>query len=416
MATLAAPQAAAAKRRSLWWRIHAWAGLKLSIFLLFILATGTLATVAHEIDWMLRPALRVAPQPDVAPKWGAMLDSARAAISDDSAITSIAIGPEPFIASSATVMDARGRRSFVYLDPATGRVTGTGSWITAQRILRQVHRHLMIPTAIGVPIVSSLSILMLASLITGLVTYKRFWTGFFRKLRPARGDAMRDRRWMGDAHRLAGLWSIPLIVVMIATGLWYLVESLGGEAPRPAAEQAAKAALADAPMAPAITGAALDTMVGSALNTMPDLRITNIRLPQKAGDAVVISGQATAVLVRDRANAVYLDAASGRILASGRGEEMTVHQRIGEAADPLHFGTFGGLATKLLWFLLGILLSGLALSGVLITSLRLAMAERAEPVRLSVRAWAAMGAWRYAGVAAIVVAIVATPLALSGRF
>ena len=41
--------------------MHQWVGLKLSLFLTFILFTGTLAVVSHEIDWLLQPSLRVAP-------------------------------------------------------------------------------------------------------------------------------------------------------------------------------------------------------------------------------------------------------------------------------------------------------------------------------------------------------------------
>ena len=40
-------------------------------------------------------------------------------------------------------------------------------------------------------------------------------------------------------------------------------------------------------------------------------------------------------------------------------------------ADPLHFGYFGGLATKLVWFVFGVGLSGLSISGVLLTWRRL---------------------------------------------
>ncbi len=403
--------------RALWWRIHAWAGLKLSIFLVFILATGTLATLAYEIDWLIRPALRIAPRPEAPPRWGAMLENARETLPRGGSIGQLALGEEPFMAASATRFDATERPSFVYLDPATGEVTGTGSWVTVHRILRQAHRHLMLPTRVGVPIVSSLALLLLASMVSGLVTYRRFWTGLLRRPRTRKGlPVLRDRRFMGDAHRLAGLWSLPLLLVMIATGLWYLAESLGAAAPPPAAQQRARTLLADAPAAPPVSGAMLDALVARARAAIPGLEVRAIRLPRRPGESLVVSGQASAWLVRDRANAVHFDPASGRLLAVSRGEELNLHQRISEAADPLHFGTFGGLAMKLLWFVLGLLLTGLAVSGVMITSLRLALAARDAPVRLSARAWIAMGAWRYAGAAAILVTLLAAPLALAGRF
>ena len=59
----AAPQRkpGAPSRARSWWVVHQWVGLKLSLFLTFILFTGTLAVVSHEIDWLLQPSLRVAP-------------------------------------------------------------------------------------------------------------------------------------------------------------------------------------------------------------------------------------------------------------------------------------------------------------------------------------------------------------------
>ncbi|MFT4935220.1 MAG: putative iron-regulated membrane protein [Pseudoalteromonas distincta] len=49
------------KTARVWWEVHQWAGLKFSILLSFILLTGTLATLSHGIDWLLRPAMRVDP-------------------------------------------------------------------------------------------------------------------------------------------------------------------------------------------------------------------------------------------------------------------------------------------------------------------------------------------------------------------
>ena len=60
------------KGRSLWWVVHSWIGLKLSIFLTFILATGTFAVFAHEIDWLATPAMRVSPRSEPVASWGAL--------------------------------------------------------------------------------------------------------------------------------------------------------------------------------------------------------------------------------------------------------------------------------------------------------------------------------------------------------
>ena len=63
-------------------------------------------------------------------------------------------------------------------------------------------------------------------------------------------------------------------------------------------------------------------------------------------------------------------------------------------ADPLHFGTFGGYWTKVTWFVFGVGLTALSLSGVVIYGLRIARETRTT-VTHWVIAWHGMGWWRW---------------------
>ncbi|WP_052322010.1 hypothetical protein [Novosphingobium sp. MBES04] len=64
-------------------------------------------------------------------------------------------------------------------------VTGMHGWANVHRFLRQVHRHLMLPTKVGVPVVSALVLVLvlvlvlLASLVTGIVTTRNGGAGSF---------------------------------------------------------------------------------------------------------------------------------------------------------------------------------------------------------------------------------------------
>lgn len=389
------------KARSVWWTVHSWVGLKLSLLLSFVLITGTLAVFAHEIDWATHSAMRVVPREAPHASWGRIAAAAQAA-APEARLVSLQAPIDPWFAAEAQLQAPGAKRIRVFVDPYTAEVTGVGGWANAHRFLRQTHRHLMLPLKLGVPVVSSLSLVLSVSLVTGIVAYKKWWRGFLRLPRP--GDA---RRFTGDLHRLAGLWSLWFVALIAATGLWYLVESLGGGArlPRPAQ------VVAPAPVA---VGDRLDRLISSAQAAYPELRIREIREPGRKGGALAVLGQARAVLVRDRANAVWLDPHSGRVLLVTRGETLGLHNRVSEMADPLHFGTFGGLATKIVWFLAGAALSALSVTGVVIYSLRLKRAAREAPRGSLAYAWRGMSWWAYPALGLILLSLALTPAGLAG--
>ncbi len=372
----------------------------------FILLTGTLAVFSHEMDWALRPALRVDPASVSGPvNWPAAAQSVAAAHPDARLIT-LDAPVDRWFAASATMEDKSGRMFFAYAHPTTGAYQGDGDWVGAQRIFRNMHRHLNLPTKIGVPIVSALAVLLLLSLVTSFVVYKKWWRGFFRPVR------MTDARTaLGDVHRLAGLWGLWFVALIAATGLWYLVESLGAQAaPFPKAK------------APAIGGNAatvassLDASLTSAQAVFPDLRIEHIGFPTETNGVFQFHGQHRAILVRPRANGVAIEAASGDALKIWDARDASIHQRISEMADPLHFGTFGGLWTKLIWFLFGLLMTALSVSGVAIYATRLAKSERRAPRwrKALIASWRGMGWWRWPSLAGVAVAFALLPALFAG--
>ncbi len=382
----------------MWWTVHSWAGLKLSIFLGFILFTGTLAVFAHELDWLVTPAMRVQPRADPPASWGRIAAAAQRA-DPAGRLQAIYAPVDPWFAVEAWMQHGKGAPRRIYIDPWTAEVTGQHGWANVHRFLRQVHRHLMLPTRIGIPIVCSMALLLLASLVTGVVTYKKWWRGFLR--RPRGGNA---RRLTGDLHRLGGLWSLWFVALIAVTGLWYLVETLGGQAPVATLPPVAAGA-------PPPVGAELDRLAAIARRVRPGLTVNELRFTADSG--VVFLGQDSAWLVRDRVNGVAIDPRSAQVTAVLDGRELGVHQRIAEMADPLHFGTFGGLATKAIWFVFGAILTGMAATGVLIYSQRLAKAARGN-LRKRDAAWSGMGPWAYVAVALVLLALILTPGAIGG--
>ncbi|MEO1202871.1 MAG: PepSY-associated TM helix domain-containing protein, partial [Pseudomonadota bacterium] len=336
-------------RRRAWFDWHSWIGLNLSLLMTFVVLTGTLATVSTELDWLANPAVRASAAPDGALPAGTMLSAFARAYPDADAV-SMHFPSEGWLAPSVVGRDASGVRFRVFFD-GDGRIQGTGAWNNWQRFFRETHRHLMLPLNIGLTVVSLLSIPLLVTFVSSLYVYRRWWRGFFRVPRrpeiPAAAstpDRKARRRYWGDLHRLVGVWSLWFVLLMGVTGTWYLVEHLGLKARLPALERPASGLGEETRLLVSQPGM-LDTLIAEARTLHPQLVIRSI-LPGSGDGAILIRGQADTVLVRDRANQVAFDGVTGALRDVRHGAELDALNRVSEAADPLHFGNFGGPSTR----------------------------------------------------------------------
>ena len=134
-------------------------------------------------------------------------------------------------------------------------------------------------------------------------------------------------------------------------------------------------------------------------------------LPSPEKPLLELHGDYEAVLVRPRSNAVWVDARSAEVLLITDGRDLNLHQRISEMADPLHFGYFGGYWTKVPWFLFGLAMTGLALSGAAIYTLRISR-DRSEMLRFAKTLsgmWQGSGRWRWLSVILIAIGFALLP-------
>lgn len=392
---------AKATRRSVWWRVHSWAGLKLSVVLTFILATGTLATVSNEIDWLLTPAMRSAAPVGAPVAWRALHATALAhAGSGRVEILRAPIGPGFAAQASVTLPSGETRR--IWADPVDGRFAGTTSWRNVQQVLRQLHRRLILPNALGYFIVSLFSVVLAMLLVTGLVSYKRFWRGFLRLPQYRRG---RLRQFAGDLHRFAALWSLWFVAIMAITGMLYLTASVGIEP--------SGASLAAPPEA-ARERTTLDQCLDLLRDRVRGLDIALVVLPETSGDPVVAMGRDGTALTADNASRVAIDPTRCTIVKTALAERQNAVVRMFLASNPLHFGTFGGLFTKFLWFALGTVLTGLSLTGSIIYACRVGHALRPDGPGAIVRWRHGLGVWAYPTFGLVIAALLLLVGALSG--
>ncbi len=343
-----------------WFTWHAWVGYKLSILMFIICLTGTLATVSNELDWLVNPMLRIDVQ-EGPYQWSAMIESAAEAFPD--ATLSYIDGPlYRNYAAIGSLTDAEGNLHRVFFDQYTGEITGVLPWAAStQRVLRDLHRFLFFPISLGAYLVSFFGFVLLASVISALYVYKKWWRGFF-KLRLDKGK----RIFFGDLHRLLGVWSLWFLIIIAVTSVWYFAERMARDAGHDLVEPLPRVIITNDGLATEQDFIGADAAVAIAREAIPGLDVKYVFLPAIRGETLTpysVSGKATALLARADADQVQVHPVTGEVTLVHRASEAPIGRRINSLMDPLHFGSFGGLPTKLLYFCFGLATLAMSVTG-----------------------------------------------------
>lgn len=352
-------------------KLHGWLGLNLGLILFVICLSGTFATLSNEVDWLVNEDMRIE-KSNQPIKWQAMVESLREQYPEGRNLgmyRGTYTGNAQYFATVAYMAIPNGQTLKVYLDPSTGKINGHTSFFNAQRFFRTFHRRFFDGDR-GIFIITLLSIPMLIIVGSGFLFYK----GWLKNLFTLRLNRKPRVKW-SDAHKMAGIWSLLFALIIVLTGIFYFAELLSlttgkNDAflmPRPNQVDAQKMAN----YGETISLLPLSVYLDSAQSAYPSLDVRGIRLPHKAGDFVYINGQEGNPITRDRTNHVMLNPETAEVEHVLNSADMTLLPFITDIADPLHFGYFGGLTTKIIWFIFGLIISFSILSGTYLWFIKL---------------------------------------------
>jgi len=346
-----------------WFRVHSFTGVITGLVLFVICWSGTWAVLSHELDCLAISELKVEPGPQKAD-----FQRLLAAAQDWDRDARVLLIQSPLHAGTtarALINLPNGSFTWIFLNPYTAEVVASAG-VTLQRFFRDFHRRLFLGDP-GLYTVSVFSITMLVSMISALIFYKRWWARFFR-FKPRSG-----RVFWSELHKTTGLWSLWFVAVIGITGAWYLFEAarqdFGDGKINYAGNPTVSVHAVPSPTSdPSQPGLSLDVLADRVRELRPGLKIGTISFQP---GVVVFTGQAGNVLVRDRANQLHLDRRTADVLYDQRASDLPLYWRWADTADPLHFGNFAGLWSKAVWFIFGLLLSSLILTGTYLHSKRL---------------------------------------------
>ncbi|MFI0430300.1 PepSY-associated TM helix domain-containing protein [Mariniflexile sp. HMF6888] len=362
--------------------IHSWIGIKLSILFFIVCFSGTLATLSHEMDWLFISEIRATPQKELASK--NLIIANLKKIYPEGKITYWMKNEEPYLCD-IIYMKENGKQTYVFANPYTGIVQGHAN-LTFHRFFRDLHYFLFIPFQIGNFMVLSFSFLLLISLMTALFFCKKWWKKLF-VLQTGKGPLIFFR----SLHRLVGLWSIPFTLLFSITGIWYFIErtNIGG---------VGKEVNPKSPTLEVHTekkhGINLsydldyDKVTAISEKAIPYFKAQSLNPPTAYNNTIYVRGTSDVALVRQRANRVYIDPYTYKIIKVQNAKNINTTMWINDIADPLHFGYWGGLATKIIWFFMGLGISSLILTGIWITLKRKAQQKKKQNKKV-------LGIWKY---------------------
>lgn len=364
--------------RRLWFAVHGW--LSLPVWLLFsvICITGTLAVISHELTWLTNPAAR-ASNPDNLPRQPlpVLLAAVEKAVPDGEIGHVLVM--EPYLITAVSLSSPSLPQAIAYVNPYTAEVQEINPGLTFIGLIRALHGWLLFPWehsySIGYYLVSAMCVVVLGAMITGMVVYKRFWQAYRHPVLRWRAGS---RVLLGDLHRLAGAWSLWFLLVMGITGAWYLTQAILWHNEIAVEAEIEPLADADVPLSISARQVPLTQALAAAEAALPGLEVSMLSLPEHSRDTVTLMGSQGEILFDPYSNRVRVNPWSGEVVEVHTPADMGPLEVVAHIADPLHYGTLGGLWTKAIWFVFGALLSGMSITGFLIWSKRTVAALREE--------------------------------------
>lgn len=337
--------------------LHSWAGIVAGVLLFVVCFSGAILVFKHEIDFWANPSLDL---PAIARQSTAPIDSVLVAVAGrypGSRPESIELPTPSNPGYYVFLRDASDARLKIAARADTGAVVAPVESQLGQ-FIRMLHVFLFFGPRW---IVGALGVVMLVLIATGFFIHRKILKELFT-LRWGHGY----RLITADLHNALGVWGLLFHIAIAFTGAWLGLAPLFERAAvfvsgAPAAEK--KAPKAGARTAEMVS---LDRLVEDARRAIAGFeprRIAPLRNWGRPDATVRIQGGLSDHLASTAS--ITFSAATGEIRELKDPRERGFWSQVNGVMEPLHFGDFGGLWLKWLYFLLGLSPAFLSLSGTL---------------------------------------------------
>jgi uncharacterized iron-regulated membrane protein len=333
--------------------LHQYIGLFVGLVLVIVGLTGSLLVFEQDFDHfaIAQQYGHITPQKvQVSPESVMNKIKAKYAARSDLHLFRIYLPHTPASPYVGQLSSTNDQRTEVFVNPYTGKILGERiSDNTLIGIMLSLHYSLMAGET-GIIIVGITAFLMCILSITGLILWpgwRKLIAGFKIKL-----DA-HPKRANFDIHKVAGIITVVFLFLTGFTGFcWNFYDltepiiyavTFTQKPPEPVSRPLADQSLLSLTQQLKIANAALPGAVTKSIyfpKLPEDALQIRMKLPQESSDY----GDSN----------VYLDQYSGKVLRVDNALKLPLGDRVLNSFTPLHYGTFGGLLTQILYVFVGL--------------------------------------------------------------
>ncbi|MGI2908683.1 PepSY-associated TM helix domain-containing protein [Tolypothrix sp. VBCCA 56010] len=336
--------------RNVAFTLHRYLGLVVGLILIIVGLTGSLLVFQEEIDHFLVHLQfgQVIPQGQRL-----SIESIVGVVQKAYDNSGLQLGGmrlpleanEPIIASLKTPAD---QWINVFINPYTGVIMGEREWDqTIIGITFKLHYQLLAGQP-GQVIVGIAALFLLILCITGIILWpgwRRLIAGFKIKWKA------HIKRTNFDIHKLVGIIAAVFLAMIAFTGFcWNFYEQT-----EPVIYAATLTPKPPEPKSQPVPGKSiiLGEVLKVADNTLPGAVTTHINFPTTP-DGVLTVYKKFPEATENYSSRVYIDQFSGKVLQVRDSRSLRLGDTVLDSFVPMHYGTFGGLPTRILYVFVGL--------------------------------------------------------------
>ncbi|OUL26107.1 PepSY-associated TM helix domain-containing protein [Nostoc sp. 106C] len=338
------------KLRHLAFQLHRYLGLAAGLVIMVVGLTGSLLVFEEEISHFLLELQfgKIVPQQQQVSVIS-VIDRVKAAYPDPNLNFSfLGLPQEPDEAIHIELQSPNKPTLEVIVNPYTGKILGDRLREYAiMSVIYNLHYSLLAGDT-GIAIAGIAALLLFILCITGIF----LWPGW-RKLIPGfkiKWNA-HIKRTNFDIHKVAGIITAVFLALTAFTGFCWNFYTYAEPviyavtfSPKPV-EPLSK-------LIPGKSPIALAEILQRADAALPGAAITYIGFPTSP-EAVFMVGKKFPEEKEVWRSRVYLDQYTGEVLHVRNSRSLPVGEEVVDAFNPLHYGTFGGLPTRILYIFVG---------------------------------------------------------------